>query len=489
MGGSGYGRSANIDATRSINFYPELSGTGDAKTVAALIGTPGTLEFATGFDGAPLRMLHTFSGRTFCVSADTLYEVFSNGTINIISDDFPNSSGRISSADNGIAANGVGGNQLLMVDGTHGYIFDISAGTLTQISDANFPTNPQQAAYTDGYFIVTNDTMGFHVSELYNGLTWPGLAFAGAIATSDDIQRPVAIHQQLYFIKTHSTEIWQNMGIPTSQGSPFVRVSGAVIDYGTVAPWSVSKGHNTVFFLANQRTEDASSFVGIAMMNGYQVQVISTPAITYRISKFATISDAIGYCYTDEGHAFYVLTFPTEDATFVFDMTTNMWHERSTAIDGNSEVHRHLGDYYTYNFGKHLLADYRAATVMEMSSNYYDDNGQPIVGERIAQPVFDKGELENLAIKKLVIDAETGVGTTIDSIDSLDPQAYLSWSNDGGHTWSMEYPASMGKVGEYHKRLIWRRLGAPRNRIFKLKIISNVKRVILGAYVNNGALP
>jgi hypothetical protein len=29
------------------------------------------------------------------------------------------------------------------------------------------------------------------------------------------------------------------------------------------------------------------------------------------------------------------------------------------------------------------------------------------------------------------------------------PVALLSWSDDGGHTWSNEHEASMGAVGEY----------------------------------------
>jgi hypothetical protein len=44
----------------------------------------------------------------------------------------------------------------------------------------------------------------------------------------------------------------------------------------------------------------------------------------------------------------------------------------------------------------------------------------------------------------------------------------LRWSNDGAKTWGNEHWASIGKVGEYDKRVIWRMLGMTRkSRVFE----------------------
>jgi hypothetical protein len=63
-------------------------------------------------------------------------------------------------------------------------------------------------------------------------------------------------------------------------------------------------------------------------------------------------------------------------------------------------------------------------------------------------------------------------------------QAMLRWSDDGGHTWSNEHLASMGKLGEYGKRVIWRRLGMTtklRDRVYEISGTDPVKIAIMGA--------
>jgi hypothetical protein len=67
---------------------------------------------------------------------------------------------------------------------------------------------------------------------------------------------------------------------------------------------------------------------------------------------------------------------------------------------------------------------------------------------------------------------------------NIDPQAMLRWSDDGGHTWSNEHWASMGKIGEYGKRVIWRRLGMTtklRDRVYEISGTDPVKIAIMGA--------
>jgi Neuraminidase (sialidase) len=219
--------------------------------------------------------------------------------------------------------------------------------------------------------------------------------------------------------------------------------------------------------------------MGVVQVVGYQPQIISTEPITSRMSKF-TLSDAIGYCYSDGNHQFYVISFPTSNATFVYDVSTQMWHERSTYISGSIyQVNRHLSNFYVKYNGMHLVSDYASGNLYSMSTDYYSDNGQPIVSFSIAPYVYDPDEMENVFISKLIIDAETGVADAQDT----DPQIYLSWSDDGGHTWSNNYQVSIGQVGQYRTRLMWRRVGRTRNRVFRLTISSPVKKVLINSFV------
>ena len=72
-----------------------------------------------------------------------------------------------------------------------------------------------------------------------------------------------------------------------------------------------------------------------------------------------------------------------------------------------------------------------------------------------------------------------------DNINALtvttNPQAMLRWSNDGGSTWSNEHWSNIGQLGKYQNRIIWRRLGWSRDRIFEVVVTDPIKAVIVSA--------
>lgn len=566
IGGSYLGRSPNVDASRSVNWflenYPDNT-TGKAQ--AAMVGTPGLNLFALaiGASTSAVRGLTTFNNVLYGVIDSKLYSIASDGTPTIRGT-LTTSTGRCLFENNGVLANGVGGNQLMIVDGANGYIYNASTHVFSTISGGGWPGTPTSLQYLDGYFISGNSSMSYWVSDLYDGLTWNALATSPVSATSDSIKTIVNHRQQLFFLKEWTTEVWYNNGTPTATGSPFSRVSGAVYDYGIAAPWSIANGGNSFFFLCTQRVEDGGEIVGVAEVTEYSPVIISTPAINYKISQSTNFTNIFGYCYSEQGHMFYVMTNPTDDWTIVWDATTKMWHERSSFASNYTTVKRHASNCYAYCYGKHFVGDYRNSNIYEMSATYLTDNGNAIYSFRTAQTMWDNQGIYNIFISKLIIDIETGIGTdtpvivavtpfkagwggnatatykgtygagtpyslhdivlysTVQYIciqagtgqqpdtattywstpipnililangnitgaarydSSVDPLASLSWSNDGGHTWSAEYTMSLGQQADYSTRLIWRRLGHARNRVFKLGISASVKKNLIGAYV------
>lgn len=507
-GPSYQGRSLSANASRCINFYPESTGVQDDKTQLMLVGCPGTLVFAvTDAATNPIRGLYSFGGKLFSVSTNHLNEIASDGTVTVRGT-LTTSSGRVSFADNGLTSGGVGGNQMMLVDGTNGYTFDPTTNTFTQITDPDFLSNPTQVAYCDGYFVVINASMQVRASDLYNGLSWSGLATAAVNSLPDNVKAVVAFANQLFFIKEYTSETWYDTGNPTSSGFPFSRVSGAVYDYGTSAPWSVARGGNSIFFVTTTRTNANGAYLGVAQITNYQPTIISPPPVAYRISQSTDISQCFGYCYADQGHMFYVLTNPVDNWTFVYDVSTQMWHERSS-FDNGVTFNRHLSNCYVYHGGKHYVGDYRNAFVSEMSRSYYNDTGVPINCVRTTPHIYDNNELKKVFVSRLDVDMEPGVGLTpgvqllafkangaIKADGSVtaggvlsgatDPQAYLSWSNDGGHTYGSEYAAAIGQQGQYGVRCVWRRLGYSRARVWRLRISDPVTRNVLGAYARIG---
>ena len=474
-------RSPNISLERSVNFYVESNPSG-AKAPESLIGTPGTDLWATVGAG-PIRGKHVFNGVMFVVSGNKLYSVTTAGVSTVIGT-LSTSTGRVSMQDNGLASAGIGGNQLIVVDGTAGYIYNVSTAAFSTISGGGFPASPVMVEYMDGYFIVFGSgKMSYAVSNLYDGSTWNALATASILASPEGIQAVLANHQQLWFIKQETSEVWYNAGVPTSQGSPFSRIPGSVMDLGTPAPWSVVRGDGGIFMLGNMRVGGVAGLAGVMKVDGLVPKIISTTAINYQIQRLSTVSDAIGDCYTDEGHTFYVLTFPTANWTIVFDTFSQQWHERSLYISGDQfTVNRHVGNSYERFNGKHLIGDYRDGKIYHMDSGYYDDNGVNLVAFRTTQYIQDDEELRNVFFSKLQVDMETGVGEGV----VASPQAVLSWSDDGGRNWASDRVGIMGRTGEYNARVTWRRLGRSRARVFRLTISDPVKRVITGAYLKAG---
>jgi hypothetical protein len=96
---------------------------------------------------------------------------------------------------------------------------------------------------------------------------------------------------------------------------------------------------------------------------------------------------------------------------------------------------------------------------------------------------FDFNGIGELANGTIYADGLTFAGPSLIDSPESDPMAFLSWSNDGGNTWSNEYPSSLGRQGKYGKRLIWRNLGMSRNRVYRLAISSSSKKIITGAVV------
>jgi hypothetical protein len=407
----GQGRSIAFESQRFVNFFPEIAINAGAKNIACLVGTPG-LRVWHSSTSTPVRGVISFNGLCYAVVSDKLVSIATDGISTAVIGTLLTSTGRVSMKSNGLSSAGVGGNQICIVDGTAGYIYNVVTGVFSTIASAGFPSTPFHVEFMDGYFVVTDGSMSSWTSNIYDGLVWNALTKNPVQAASDNIQTLLNLHQQLFFIKQYTTEVYYNTGTPTSQGSPFSRMSGAVIDFGTIAPWSVARGANSAFFLATERVDDGGSFVGVVELSGYSPVIISPPSITYRMSLSTDLSQCFAYTYNDEGHIFYVVTNPVDDWTFVYDISTQMWHERSTSNLADNNVHRHLGNCYVRFNNMHLVGDVNTGTLYEMSSKFYTDAGLPITSEQMTQRLFDEDQLDDIFIGELQIDIEAGVGNS-----------------------------------------------------------------------------
>lgn len=464
--------SVDYDCQRSINLYPEFDEqrTGKDGEVAALIGTPGLTSLATIGSG-PIRGIYYSNpplngpsiGVLVVVSGNSVYTVDQSWVATKIGQ-LQTSTGPVSMADNKI--------QMVIVDGSYGYYITLLTPTsVTQITSTGF-TGSNTVTYQDGYFIfVTPNSNQFYLSDL-NAITFNAPAVTGRNGNADNVVGFISVNRYLWLVGDRTTEIWFDSG---QVNNPFQYTSGTFAQVGCAATYSVAKIANSVAWLGKDETGTGIVFLA----QGYTPQRISTHAVEFAIQQYSTISDAIGFSYEENGHLFYFLTFPTANATWVYDVVTKMWHERAYSTLGL--LGRHRANCYSFAFNTtHVVGDYSTGNIYNMSSSVYSDNGNPLVRQRIT-PHLSK-DMNRIIYHKFQLDCEAGIG--IDGTgQGTNPQAILQWSDDGGHTWSNEHWATLCPIGQTKQRTIWRRLGVGRNRVFRLTITDPVKVFIMGAEI------
>jgi hypothetical protein len=176
-----------------------------------------------------------------------------------------------------------------------------------------------------------------------------------------------------------------------------------------------------------------------------------------------------------------VLTFPTERKTWVFDIATGFWHEWQSYYSAVTPWSRHRANCAAMLGTSWIVGDYSNGLLYKVDMDIFTDNLNQIRRQRATQ-VIGKERL-NILFHRLEIEFEAGTGLS-GGVQGSDPQAVLDWSDDGGHTWSNQYSVSIGKIGEYTRRALWRRLGKSRNRVFRVTCSDPVKTVIIGAFAD-----
>ena len=456
-------RSVNAADSRMVNLYPEPLPTPEGKTGGFLNRAPGLRKLATVGTG-PIRGLWSYGDYGYAVSGARLYRIDSTWNVEPIG--VIAGTGPVSMVDNGT--------QLFIATNPISYIYDAASEVLAQITDIDFP-GAVTVGYLDGYFIFQEpNSQRFWTSELLDGTQIDPLSFASAEGMPDNLVSLFVDHREVWLFGTQSVEVWYDAAL---EGFPLARIQGAVNEFGCAATFSVAKMDNSLFWLG----ADARGHGIVFRANGYAGQRISTHAVEYAIQSYEIISDAIAFTYQQDGHSFYVLTFPSAQATWVYDAATNAWHERAGFANG--QFIRHRANCQMFYSEEVVVGDFQNGNIYAYDLDQFSDGdfAQKWLRSWRALPT-NQNNLKRTAQHSLQIDLETGVG--LNAGQGNNPQIMLRWSDDGGHTWSNEHWMSMGKIGAYGTRAIRRRLGMTtklRDRVYEASGTDPVKISIMGA--------
>lgn len=432
-----------------------------------LIGTAGIREIAdTGGGSSNInRGSHALTGIPYFVQGNNLYrlnrtfvageEIFTLTNLGTI-----NGSGRVSMADNGTQL-------MILIPGGTGYIYTV-AGGLVSITDPDFTANgnPQYVVFIDGYFACSTDTKKWIVSNLNDGTSWDALDFGTAESDPDPIVAPAVLNNQLYVTGSETTEGFVNVG---GAGFPFQR-NNVYLDKGCYAPFSLIATNQALYMIGGGKNESAA----VWRYSGDGFQKVSTIAIDAVLNDYsdAVLEASFALSWAKKGQ--YYIAFIFTDRAFVYNATTGLWHEQTSAIEVDDDLVQlrwrvnSLVDAYGYT----IVGDSQDGRIGILDTDTYKEYDTDIVRLFNTIPINNGGI--SFRLPEIELTMESGIGNGV-----VEPLISMALSKDA-KTWSYERSRRIGRIGEYNKRQIWYRNGRiPRFVVMRFRLSDAVKPVII----------
>jgi hypothetical protein len=356
-----------VNAERTINWFPEIA-TGTPKARTWLVPTPGLRPFVV-LGAGPVRALYSEEGRCFAVGGSHFFEIFAGGTF------LYRGTVGMDSRPATIVSNGSDGQQLFIVSNGDGFIFNLQTNAFTPIAPTapDFPTPCSMGAFVDGYFLALQaQTDRFQISALENGLSWDPLDVAIVSQTTGIVRALVPVHREVWLLGTSMTTVWADIG---DADFPFAPIPGAFIQQGIGSLFGWAVVDNTLYWHGQN---EAGGRVAWAAQ-GYTPQRISTHAVEFAWAQYPRMDDTICWSYQDRGHAFVAWYVPTAETTWVYDVTTQAWHERALWDPTNLIWTPHLARCHTFAYDKHLVGDRQSPAVYVLDPDTYTD-GRIVLG-------------------------------------------------------------------------------------------------------------
>ncbi len=314
------------------------------------------------------------------------------------------------------------------------------------------------------------------------GFSWTISTILGAfdpldIAAKSGFNDPIialaSVHRELWLIGALTTEVWIGTG---AADFFFQEQQGAYINHGTAAQYSIATMDVLVFFIMQDQQGNGIVVQG----QGYDVTEISTPRVVSEFKKYPTLTDAIGFCFQIEDHAYYCLIFPIANKGWMYDLTTKQWAEWNWT-DGNGNLNRPRANCCMFAYGFNLIGDFEKGQLLKLDINTFTDYAVatptgPITRVRTFPHLNDNND----RVSTLSFDADMEVGTIP---DDSDPQVSLSWSDDKGVSYGNPVMQTMGKLGDTLATISWNRLGQARDRVYKLSWSTPNKTALNGGFI------
>ena len=445
-------RSTSIANQDTRNFYIEVDRESD--TIAAFVPFPGLKPFADT-SGSFGKGLGKYNNQLYAVTDNNLYKVASDATITNI--------GSVQTSDRCVLE--TDNSRLIIATGaSKPYAFDGSSLTLGSDIDL---AESSTVTYINNRVVYDGNNPDVIFAEPGNALSVNSLNVTSEDGKPDDTLAVKAFRDQVFVFGEESITPYYNSG---TGNPPFNVIQNATANVGIGAIHSISTNYRSLYFLGSD--------LMVYRIAGIQPEPIGNPAIGQAISSYQNPDLAYGVCFSFNNQYFYLLTFPG-DASWLYTEGAG-WTRLAYGVNGLP----HLISDYQYCYGKHLVSDRQSGIIYELDFDTFTDNSEVIQRRRDTRKISGKDfgfPGKEIYMDRLELVVETGTGLI--SGQGEDPRIMMSFSDDGGRTWSPEQWGYIGKMGSftYGQNPYWTDLGAFYERQFRFTVTDPVKVVLISA--------
>jgi hypothetical protein len=372
VGGTGRLKTLQASAERTINRFPESTKGLGGKVERYLRPRECLNPFAHILDTDTSAFFYQ-DGVLFCCCGTTFAQIFANGT-SVARGTITYDADRMATmVGSGTVDSGSGGHQVMIVSSAGDvYVYDTVTLAFTQVTfDDGSPIVVAMCEFMDGYFLaLALNSRRVYYSALEDALTWDfTFGYFEVSWASDNVYAIKRSGRQLWLIGSKTSEVYADTG---NANSPFAPIQGALLDIGSLAPYSVQRDGETISWLS--QSEHGGGLVVRA--SGYTPQQISTYPIAIMINQADTVGFlrlCEAFVHENEQHTFYWLHVPIIDTTPVFDFSEVEWSERAMWNTAQASWEPHIARCQAYAFERHLIGDRTSGIIYEQSFDFLSD--------------------------------------------------------------------------------------------------------------------
>lgn len=462
IGVNAFGRYPKINTAATYNMMVT-----NANGVKALIPQPGYTDKISYYSGEPRgAFASTRIDKSIQVISNNVYLTDTNLNYRLI--------GQLDTYGGPVFISENQGSQISAVDGGAVYTYNYAASSFTKTTLGDFL--PSYIDWLDTYTILTDKERGeWQISDSNNATSYDPLMRAPMQTQADNLQAVVRLDRSLYAIGKKCTERWFNnpngsaataLGQPVS--FPFTRDNTTSIDYGCVSTQTIQSNFKMLIFLGSN---GISGPTVIGIIDGRPTQ-LSDEGLQFFLSQLDNPEDSWAILFKINGRILYLLTFPTDNISIVYDFSEKGWY---FATDENGNYHIAKRVIFFDNRLYILNADTNNPKLSEFDTSITTYNGKIIPRTRILPPVRN-GDQQFIS-DSLKIPMEYGEGNNEHRID-------LSLSNDGGESYGNVVSYTLQPAAYRRGRTQFYNLGMSNDLRIQLRFWTLDRFTILGGILD-----